>query len=148
MAIIKNSQPRPRQQVGSFINFTVFMYILLLKVLNIKQMKKCILIFLFFLGAVSSYAQTQFHNDTIQVAIEQWEYKTIYFHNSHINAKMGEIKFKNQDDILNEYGKQGWELLSVTPLVASNVLNGRVYTSDMCYTFKRKIVVKKQPKTL
>jgi len=43
---------------------------------------------------------------------------------------------------LNEYGKQGWELVSVTPLVASNILNGRVYTSNMCYTFKRRKSIK------
>ena len=106
-------------------------------------MKKFLFVLTLALSSASSFAQTRSNNDSVYVATEQWEYNTIYFHNSHNNAKLGDINFKNHDDTLNEYGKQGWELVSVTPLIASNVLNGRVYTSNMCYTFKRKKIVNK-----
>lgn len=104
-------------------------------------MKKYTLVLMLALSSAFSYAQNQSKNDTVSIE-QQWEYNTIYFHNSHSNAKIGEINFKNHDDTLNEYGKQGWELVSVTPLVASNILNGRVYTSNMCYTFKRRKSIK------
>ena len=108
-------------------------------------MKKYILLLMLTLSAASSYAQSETSaktNDTVFVANQQWEYMSLYIRNSHANAKQGKTNFNNHDKLFNDYGKQGWELVSVTPLVASNILNGRVYTSNMCYTFKRRKSIK------
>ena len=57
-------------------------------------MKKYTLVLMLALSSAFSYAQNQSKNDTVSIE-QQWEYNTIYFHNSHSNAKMGEINFKN-----------------------------------------------------
>ena len=92
-----------------------------------------------------SYAQIdgKATTDTIRAAspIEKWEYKTIYVHNTHPNAKQGEVEFKSHKDSesLDKYGSEGWELVAVTPIVAESMGNNRVYTQMLVYTFKRKI---------
>ena len=63
-------------------------------------MKKYTLVLMLALSSAFSYAQNQSKNDTVSIE-QQWEYNTIYFHNSHSNAKMGEINFKNHDDTSN-----------------------------------------------
>ena len=105
-------------------------------------MKKYFLLLMLTLGAASSYAQSETPaktNDTIFVANQQWEYMSLYIRNSHAYAKQGETNFNNHDKLFNDYGKQGWELVSVAPLIGSNPLNGRVFTSNLVFTFKRRI---------
>lgn len=102
-------------------------------------MKKYIFTLILVFGGALSYAQ-EVKNDTIQVATEQWEYMSLYVSNTHMYAKQGEVNFKNHDKLFNEYGLQGWELVSVVPLIGSNMGNGHVYTSNLCYTFKRRVI--------
>lgn len=107
-------------------------------------MRKLILFTLLSLSAMCSYAQTRSGaaGDTLTVAPqEMWEYKTVYFYNTHPNAGLGEVEFKSHKDAenLNKYGRQGWELVSVTPVVAEPVGNNRTYTTMLVYTFKRRL---------
>ena len=84
-------------------------------------------------------------NDTITTTpVEMWEYKTIYVHNTHPNAKQGEVEFKSHRDAenLNKYGREGWELVTVTPVVAEPMGNNRVITQLLVYTFKRRLQAK------
>ena len=63
--------------------------------------------------------------------------------NRYTFAKQGEITYENPDKTLDKYGKQGWELVAVVPLIASNLSSGNAYTNCLCYTFKRKKIVSK-----
>ena len=106
-------------------------------------MKKYLFVLMLALCSASSFAQTQSNSDSTYVATEQWEYKSIFIRNTHTFAKQGEITYENPDKTLNKYGKQGWELVAVVPLIASNLSSGNAYTSYLCYTFKRKKIVNK-----
>ena len=102
-------------------------------------MKKYLFVLMLALCSASSFAQTQSNSDSTYVATEQWEYKSIYIRNSHKFAKQGEVHFENHDKTLDNYGQQGWELVAVAPLIASNLSSGNAYTSYLYYTFKRRI---------
>ena len=106
-------------------------------------MKKYLFVLMLALCSASSFAQTQSNSDSTYVATEQWEYKSIYIRNSHKFAKQGEVNFENPDKTLDKYGQQGWELVAVVPLIASNLSSGNAYTNCLCYTFKRKKIVSK-----
>lgn len=112
-------------------------------------MKKLLLFALLSLSIFGSYAQTtgKATTDTITsaVPIEQWEYKTIYVHNTHQYARQGEVEFKSHKDAenLNKYGREGWELVAVTPVVGEPIGNDRTYTLMLVYTFKRRLSAKR-----
>lgn len=106
-------------------------------------MKKYLFVLMLALCSASSFAQTQSNSDSTYVSAEQWEYQSIYIKNSHKFAKQGEVYFENHDKTLDKYGQQGWELVAVVPLIASNLSSGNAYTSYLCYTFKRKKIVNK-----
>lgn len=97
------------------------------------------------MSIICSYAQADGKAiaDTIRTTfpIEKLEYKTIYVHNTHPNARQGEVEFKSHKDSesLDKYGSEGWELVAVTPVVAESMGNNRVYTQMLVYTFKRRI---------
>ena len=111
-------------------------------------MKKLLLFALLSLSISGSYAQTtdKAATDTITSAapIEQWEYKTIYAYNTHQHARQGEVEFKSHKDAenLNKYGREGWELVAVTPVIAEPIGNNRTYTTMLVYTFKRRVSAK------
>lgn len=108
-------------------------------------MKRLLLLSLLSLSIFCSYAQAdgKATTDTIRTTfpIEKWEYKTIYVHNTHPNARQGEVEFKSHKDSesLDKYGREGWELVSVTPIVAESMGNNRIYTQILVYTFKRRL---------
>lgn len=111
-------------------------------------MRKLFLFALLSLASFGCYAQSTGNaiNDTITTTpVETWEYKTIYVHNTHQNAKQGEVEFKSHKDAenLNKYGREGWELVSVTPVVGESMGNNRVYTQMLVYTFKRRLQTKR-----
>lgn len=109
-------------------------------------MKKLFFFALMSLSVLCTYAQTanKTSNDTIIVSTVSWEYKTIYVHNTHLNARQGEVEFKSHKDAetLNKYGREGWELVAVTPIVAEPMGNNRTYTQMLVYTFKRRLQVR------
>lgn len=72
---------------------------------------------------------------------DMWEYKTIYIDNTHPNARQGEVEFKahRDADTLNKYGRAGWTLVAVTPVLAQPLGNNRTYTQMLIYTFKRSL---------
>lgn len=109
-------------------------------------MRKLLFLSLLSLTSFCSYAQSStIANDTITTTpVEMWEYKTIYFHNTHPNAKQGEVEFKSHKDAenLNKYGREGWELVTVTPVIAETIGNNRTYTQMLVYTFKRRLQTK------
>lgn len=111
-------------------------------------MRKQILFALLSLSSICCYAQSSHKSasDTLTTTtpVEMWEYKTIYILNTHPNAKQGEVEFKSHKDTetLNQYGREGWELVAVTPVIAEPLGNNRTYTQKLVYTFKRKL----QPK--
>ena len=78
-------------------------------------MKRLLLLSLLSLSIFCTYAQTDGKEttDTIRTTfpIEKWEYKTIYVHNTHPNARQGEVEFKSHKDSesLDKYGSEGWE---------------------------------------
>lgn len=106
-------------------------------------MKKLFLYALMSLSVLCTSAQTvnKTSNDTITTSAELWEYKTIYVHNTHLNARQGEVEFKSHKDAdtLNKYGREGWELAAVTPIIAEPMGNNRTYTQMLVYTFKRRL---------
>ena len=112
-------------------------------------MKKLLLFALLSLSIFGSYAQThdKAANDTLSSAapIEQWEYKTISVHKTHQYARQGEVEFKSHKDAenLNKYGREGWELVAVTPVVGEPIGNDRTYTLMLVYTFKRRLSAKR-----
>lgn len=112
-------------------------------------MRKQLFLSLLVLSFLCSYAhaRTTTSTDTIpsMIPIEQWEYKSIYVHNTHPNAKQGEVEFKSHKDAetLNQYGREGWELVSVTPVIAESMGNNRTYTQMLVYTFKRRLQTKR-----
>lgn len=110
-------------------------------------MRKLLFVSLLSLTSLCSYAQSSTTaNDTIiTTPIEMWEYKTIYVHNTHPNAKQGEVEFKSHKDAenLNKYGREGWELVTVTPVIAETMGNNRTYTQMLVYTFKRRLQTKR-----
>ena len=112
-------------------------------------MKKIFLLALLSLSVLSSYAQThdKAANDTLSstAPIEQWEYKTIYVHNTHQYARQEEVEFKSYKDAenLNKYGRDGWELVAATPIVGEPIGNDRTYTLMLVYTFKRRLSAKR-----
>ena len=115
---------------------------------TVPTMKKIFLLALLSLSVLGSYAQTtdKAANDTLSstAPIEQWEYKTIYVHNTHQYARQGEVEFKSHKDAenLNKYGREGWELVAVTPVIAEPIGNNRTYTTTLVYTFKRRLPAK------
>lgn len=110
-------------------------------------MRKLLFLSLLSLPSLCSYAQSSTTaNDTITTtAVEMWEYKTIYVHNTHPNAKQGEVEFKSHKDAenLNKYGREGWELVTVTPVISESMGNNRTYTQMLVYTFKRRLQAKR-----
>ena len=112
-------------------------------------MRKLFLFALLSLASFCSYAQSTNNaaSDTITatVPVEMWEYKTIYVHNTHANTKQGEVEFKSHKDAenLNKYGREGWELVAVTPIIAEPMGNNRTYTTMLVYTFKRRLQTKR-----
>lgn len=110
-------------------------------------MRKLLFLSLLSLSFLCSYAQSSTTaNDTLTTTpIEMWEYKTIYVHNTHLNAKQGEVEFKSHKDAenLNKYGREGWELVTVTPVIAEAMGNNRTYTQMLVYTFKRRLQTKR-----
>ena len=114
-----------------------------------RAMRKLLFLSLLSLTSLCSYAQssTVEQADTLTTAtpVEMWEYKTIYAHNTHPNAKQGEVEFKSHKDAetLNKYGREGWELVSVTPVIAESMGNNRTYTQLLVYTFKRRLQAKR-----
>ena len=110
-------------------------------------MRKLLFLSLLSLSYLCSYAQSNTTaNDTIKTTtVEIWEYKTIYVHNTHPNAKQGEVEFKSHKDAenLNKYGREGWELITVTPVIAETMGNNRTYTQMLVYTFKRRLQAKR-----
>ena len=108
-------------------------------------MMKLFLLPLLSLTTLCSYAQTstKVASDTTYTytPAEIWEYKTIYVDNTHPYAKQGSVEFKAHRDAenLNKYGREGWELVAVTPVVAEPMGNNRTYTQMLVYTFKRKL---------
>lgn len=111
-------------------------------------MNKLILIALLSFTSFCCYAQTSLKatGDTLTAAspIEMWEYRTIYVDNTHPNARQGEVEFKahKKTENLNQYGREGWELVAVTPVIAEAMGNNRTYTQKLIYTFKRRLQVK------
>lgn len=100
------------------------------------------------LTSLCSYAQSSHattNDTTTTTPIEMWEYKTIYVHNTHPNAKQGEVEFKFHKDAenLNKYGREGWELITVTPVIVESMGNNRTYTQMLVYTFKRRLQKKR-----
>ena len=112
-------------------------------------MKKQIFLALLSFTSFYCYAQTSQKAvaDTLTVAtpIEMWEYKTIYVDNTHLYARQGEVEFKAHKDAenLNQYGREGWELIAVTPVIAEPRGNNRTYTQKLVYTFKRRLQAKR-----
>ena len=111
-------------------------------------MRKLLFLSLLSLTSLCSYAQSSHTtaNDTITTTtVEMWEYKTIYVHNTHPNAKQGVVEFKSHKDAenLNKYGREGWELVMVTPVIAETMGNNRTYTQMLVYTFKRRLQMKR-----
>lgn len=110
-------------------------------------MKRLLFVSLLSLTSYCMYAQSSTTaNDTITTTpVEMWEYKTIYVHNTHPNAKQGEVEFKSHKDAenLNKYGREGWELVTVTPVVAEPMGNNRAITQLLVYTFKRRLQAKR-----
>ena len=78
---------------------------------------------------------------------ERWEYKTLYVHNTHVNARQGEAAFKAHADAetLNRHGREGWELIAVTPVIAEPMGNNRATTQMLVYTFKRRLTALPHP---
>lgn len=109
-------------------------------------MRKLLFLSLLSLTSLCSYAQSSHTtaNDTI-TTVEMWEYKTIYVHNTHPNAKQGEVEFKSHKDAenLNKYGREGWDLVTITPVIAESMGNNRTYTQMLVYTFKRRLQKKR-----
>ena len=111
-------------------------------------MRKLLFLSLLSLTSLCAFAQSNHAtaNDTIiTTPVEMWEYKTIYVHNTHPNAKQGEVEFKSHKDAenLNKYGREGWELVTVTPVIAEAMGNNRTYTQMLVYTFKRRLQAKR-----
>ena len=111
-------------------------------------MKQLLFLSLLSLSTLCIYAQssTTAKSDTITTTpATMWEYKTIYVHNTHPNARQGEVEFKSHKDAetLNQYGREGWELVAVTPVIAEPMGNDRTYTQMLVYTFKRKLQTKR-----
>lgn len=78
---------------------------------------------------------------------ERWEYKTLYVHNTHVNSRQGEVAFKAHADAetLNRHGREGWELVAVTPVIAEPMGNSRTTTQMLVYTFKRRLNARLYP---
>ena len=96
---------------------------------TVPTMKKIFLLALLSLSVLGSYAQThdKATNDT------------------HQHARQGEVEFKSHKDAenLNKYGREGWELVAVTPVVGEPIGNDRTYTLMLVYTFKRRLSAKR-----
>ena len=110
-------------------------------------MKKLVLFTLLSLVCFTASAQsveTKSTKDSTTVYTEQWEYTAFYCHNTHANAKQGEVEFAALKDAetFNKYGREGWELVAVTPIIAEPMGNNRTYTQKLLFTFKRRL----QPK--
>lgn len=66
-------------------------------------MRKLFLFALLSLASFGCYAQSSnvTASDTITTApVEMWEYKTIYVHNTHQNARQGEVEFKLIQEVM------------------------------------------------
>ena len=111
-------------------------------------MKKLLLFTLLSFSSFCGYSQSnnKATNDTIATTapLEQWEYQTIYVYNTNRNAYRGEVEFKALKDpeTLNKYGREGWELIAVTPVIG-DLLGKFTYTPILVYTFKRRVQTKK-----
>ena len=98
-----------------------------------------------FISASAHSNEDKTSTDSTMVYIEQWEYKTVYCYNTHAYAKQGEVEFAGLKDAesLNKFGREGWELVAVTPIIAEPMGNNRTYTQKLLFTFKRRL----QPKS-
>jgi hypothetical protein len=62
--------------------------------------------------------------------MKKYEYKTFEFNSIHGIMSL-ELNSKELDKILNNYGQDGWELVSASPII-NNGITRRIY-----YTMKR-----------
>jgi len=72
--------------------------------------------------------------------MEKWEYKTVLLQKQ--TGALGATSWKAEyfTEQLNEYGQQGWELVSQLSTNAKSATAGfSGYTSNIYATFKRKI---------
>ncbi len=46
---------------------------------------------------------------------------------------------KTSYDQIKDMGKNGWEMINVTPIVDTNTPGGLTYTNSLLFTFKREI---------
>ncbi|MDY0395734.1 DUF4177 domain-containing protein [Virgibacillus halophilus] len=60
----------------------------------------------------------------------QWEYKVVAWKNAMLDVDSGEL-----EELLNEHGKSGWELVNIIPQIGSYA--GNVTTNFNQIVFKR-----------
>ena len=115
---------------------TLFLALLLLPVISKAALAH---------GAEPVKADTLAAESTVNT--ERWEYKTLYIHNTHVNARQGEVVFKAHADseTLNRHGREGWELVAITPVIAEPMGNNRTSTQMLVYTFKRRLTTPTHP---
>ena len=116
-----------------------------------KTLLFALLLLSFSSAAAHVHATEAVKTDTLEqerkAIVERWEYKTLYVHNTHVNARQGEAAFKAHADAetLNRHGREGWELVAVTPVIAEPMGNNRATTQMLVYTFKRRLTTPTHP---
>ena len=61
--------------------------------------------------------------------MQRWEYQSIYV----------DLELEEVDEVLDEYGADGWELVSAVPVLGSTKRSGTSVTLGIRYVFKRPI---------
>ena len=72
----------------------------------------------------------------------EWEYRISYYSFIREEYRGFHNSANGVEDLLNHYGKQGWELVSVVPLCInpepeSTMFGSRIDFTNYIYTFKR-----------